>query len=349
MSDDRPRRRGLLLPFVLLVAVVVVHAIYWVVVSGQIRSNAEAWISAQEAAGYTVTHEGLKVGGYPFRFSLRAEAPEIAAPVADGGWRASVARLAASAQFYDLNHWILTPDGAAIVETVTEEGPARWRLTPQSARVSLSGSGGGTTRIGATIDTLVLEAETGPAPGIEQIDALNLSGFLSDDDRLAVRVQADGVRFASGLMDARIESAFDREAQVVRLDAVVTEFAALARSGDPADWRLAGGAFEINQAQLVWGAADVSGSGQITLDDALLPSGRLSLVVTDPETLIAALVEAGLVFDEQGDALRLAALMAPRRDGGIALPFRLQDGAIFLGPARLGDFARRANAPVDGE
>ena len=346
--SDRPRRRHLILPFALLAVVVVVHAIYWVVVSGQIRSSAQDWITAQESAGYTITHEGLSVAGYPFRFSLRAEAPRIAAPQAEGGWQVSLARLAATAQFYNLTHWILTPDGAAVVEAITGDGPARWRLTPRAASVSLSGSGGATTRIGATIEELVLEAEEGPAPGVEQIGALNLSGYLSADDTLALRVQADRLRFAPGMLDAGLEAAFDREAQVLRMDALVTEFAALARAGDPADWRRAGGVFDINQAQLMWGAADMSGSGRLVLDAAFLPQGRLSLVVTDPETLITALVDSGLVHDEQGDALRLAALMAPRREGGIALPLRLQDGAFFLGPARLGSFSAPREA-VDGE
>jgi len=43
------------------------------------------------------------------------------------------------------------------------------------------------------------------------------------------------------------------------------------------------------------------------------------------------------LWGADGFALRLFALMAPRRDTGIALPFRLQDGGLFLGPARIGD------------
>jgi hypothetical protein len=348
MSSDRPKRRHLLIPFGVLLAVIVIHAVYWLVVSGQIRSEADGWIDRQEAAGYVIDHQGLSVGGYPFRFSLRAAAPDIAAPEAEGGWRAQVDRLAATAQIYNLNHWILTPDGEAVFEAVTEDGPARWVAGFESARLSISGADGVTTRVGASATGLTLAAETGPAPAVEAVGALNLSGFLGEEDVFVMRLQADQLRFAEGQLDEGLEAAFGRSAELWRMEAGVTEFDALARAGDPAEWRRAGGVLDITRAQLIWGAADVSGSGQIALDADLLPTGRLSVVVTDPETLIDALVAAGLVHDEQGEALSLAALMAPRRDSGIALPFRLQDGAVFLGPARLGTFAQR-EAAVDAQ
>lgn len=344
MTADRPRRRTLLIPFGILLAVIIVHAVYWVVVSGQIRDQADAWIARQEAAGYVVSHGGLRVGGYPFRFSLRAADPDITAPEDEGGWRIRADRVAATAQIYDLNLWVLTPDGAVSLEASTASGPARWIAGFDTAQISVAGARGVTSRIGATIEALTLTAETGPAPAVDAIGALALNGVAGEDDSFTLRVQADDVRFAAGVLDAPLEAAFSREVELARMEAVVTEFSALARAGDPAEWRRAGGLLDIRRAQLIWAAADMSGSGQIGLDDDMLPEGRLSVVVTDPETLIGALVAGGLVHEDQGDALSLAALMAPRRESGIALPFRLQGGAVFLGPARLGTFAERSEA-----
>jgi hypothetical protein len=344
MSQDRPGRLSLLIPFGGLLAVIAIHAAYWVIVAGQIRNQADDWIAQQEAAGYAISHGGLSVGGYPFRFSLRATSPQIAAPEAEGGWRAEAGRLAATAQIYDLNHWILTPDGGLAVEAMTSTGLARWGASFESARVSLSSTRGVTTRVGASVTGLALVSEAGPQPAVESVAALNLTGFVGDEDVFVLRVQADRLVMAETQLDDELEAAFGREAELWRMEAVVTQFDALARAGDPVEWRRAGGVLDVTRAQLIWGAADISGSGQIALDADLLPAGRLSMVVTDPETLISALVEAGMVHEEQGDALSLAALMAPRREGGIALPFRLQDGAIFLGPARLGVFAERHTA-----
>jgi hypothetical protein len=60
------------------------------------------------------------------------------------------------------------------------------------------------------------------------------------------------------------------------------------------------------------------------------------LRVTDPDTLAEALVEAGLIPEQNREALRVAAMMAPRGPEGVSLPFRIRDGGVYLGPARLG-------------
>ena len=339
----QPRRAFLLAPFAVLVAAIALHGVYWVVVSGQIVDRAHRWIASQEAAGYAAEHGGISVNGYPFRFSLRVETPDLTAPDTEGGWRARVDRLAATAQFYDLNHWIITPDGTAIVEVATSRGSARYAIAAQSAQLSVSGSGGATTRVGASVSEVTLTAQQGPAPAVEAVGALALSGVVSPDDALILRVQADAVQFSEGVLTDAMSAAFGSQVNTFRMEAAVGRFSALARAGGLAEWRDAGGQLDIARTQLVWGVADLNGEGAIGLDEALLPAGRLSVVVTNPETLITALVQAGLVHDEQGEALRLAALMAPRREGGIALPFRLREGALFLGPARLGAFAEPAS------
>jgi hypothetical protein len=340
MSDRAPSRTVLFIPFLVLIIGVVLHAVYWTLAAAQIEQRALTWIETQEAAGYQVGYESLRVTGYPFRFSLRAEAPSLTAPEAEGGWSARVERLAASAQFYDLNHWIVAPDGLG---EVVGDG-VRYELSATTARLSLRARDGATSRIGASIENLTVTGPDGQAPAVRAIKSLALAGFLDEDDQLALRLQIDGLALGQGELDPALADAFGAEASLLRMDALVTQWAALARLSDPEEWRQAGGALVVNQAQLIWGPAELSGAGEIGLDADLLPVGRLSVVVTDPETLIGGLEAAGLVYDEQGEALRLAALMAPRREGGIALPFRLREGGIFLGPARIGDLVEREAA-----
>ncbi|XBQ14861.1 MAG: DUF2125 domain-containing protein [Oceanicaulis sp.] len=332
MSNSRMR---LIVPFLILLIVVLIHAIYWIVVAGGLDDRARRWIAAQEAAGYEIEHAGLRVGGYPFRFSLRAAEPRITAPQAEGGWTLELDRLAVSAQFYDLTHWIATLGGGARFVSEVDGETVSYLMTADLARLSLSSEEGATTQVGATIDNLTLVAEAGPPPAVQAAERVVLSGRIGEDDQFAFRLQADQAVLAEAAVSPQVERAFGRTAQVFRMDGALTEWSVLA-AGDPFAWTADGGAVVINAAQLVFGPADLNGAGEITLDPELRPAGRLSLVVTDPETLITALVESGLVHDEQGEALRLFALMAPRRDTGIALPFRLQDGGLFLGPARIG-------------
>ncbi len=337
MTDAKraPSRIVLFVPFVLVLVAAVLHAVYWTYTASQIEQRALAWIETQQAAGYDVAYEQLRVGGYPFRFRMHATAPQLTAPAGEGGWTARVERLSASAQFYDLNHWIVVADGEGSVLTDGE----LYTLNAEAARLSLRAREGRTSRVGASVEALTISGPEGREPAITAIGSLALSGRVDDEDQLLVGIDTQDLQLGEGALDRDLLEAFGREASVLRVDAAVTQWTALARRADPYEWRQAGGQLVINQSQLVWGPAELAGSGEIGLDADLLPEGRLSVVVTDPETLITALETAGLVVDEQGEALRLAALMAPRREGGIALPFRLRNGGIFLGPARIGTFA----------
>ncbi len=346
MNRTSPSRAALLIPFALLALVIAVHGAYWVYTSGQIRAAAHAWIEEQEAQGYDVAHEGLAVSGYPFRFSVRAVAPALTAPDAAGGWSIAYDRVAASAQFYNLNHWILVLDGRGEFATDVDGAPARYQIEAASLRLSVTGENGANTRIGAEAEALAVTALEGPEPAFARIERLALAGVLSNTDILRLRVDMSGAETGAGVMPERILGAFGGRAEEIRLLADVTVWSALAGSGDPLAWTRGGGALEVNQALLDWGPAQATGSGRLRLDERLSPEGRLSVVVSNPERLASALVAAGLVNEEQAQALRLAALMAPPRQDGIALPFRLQDGAVFLGPARLGG-ARRAAAEPD--
>ena len=336
-SSRAPSRLALLAPFAVLALIIAIHAAYWMVVSGQIRTQSQAWIADKQSSGYQIAHDGLRVGGYPFRFVVTLDAPDIEAPLADGGWRARFDQAAASAQFYNLNHWIVTLGQTGSLDTVIDGETARYALSADEARLSLRAADGATQRLGAEVRNFAIAALEGPPPAVARIERLVMTGFAGENDQLLARIQTEGTVFDSSALEPGLREAFGDTAQLFRLDAALSDFSALARAGDPLAWTRAGGVLHVNQAQLDWGPAALSGEGDLTLDDLLRPAGRLSVVVSDPESLITALEAAGLVHDEQGAALRLAAMMAPRREAGIALPFRMQDGGLFLGPARIGE------------
>jgi hypothetical protein len=334
-------RLGLIIPFGIAFLLIGLHGIYWVIVSSQIDTRAHDWIAVQEQAGYSAGYDNLSVGGYPFRFTLRADNPILTAPGNEGGWTATINRLEASAQFYNLNHWILTFGTDAMLDMPSQAGETeRYRLTNETARFSVVLSNGQTSRIGAELNQLAIEALSGQSPLVQSIGSGRLNGFVTDQDVFRLRFQIEDAGINPDRIPQSVIDEFGTTADFVRVQSNFTQWSALA-TAQPWTWREADGQLNVEMAQLVWGAADLQGSGAIGLDRELLPEGRLSLVVTDPNTLISALVDSELVYSEQGEALRLFALMAPRRESGIALPFRLQDGGLFLGPARLGAFAPR--------
>ena len=201
--------------------------------------------------------------------------------------------------------------------------------------------------MGASLTALDIVSESGPRPSVQRIDQLDVSGLVTDEDVLFAALMGEGIVLAEGELDPEISGTFGETIDRVQLNASMSAFGALIQSGDPANWRQAGGAINIEGAGLVWGPADLFGDGELSLDDNLMAEGRLSIGVIDPETLITALVDGALVQENQGEALRLAALMAPRREGRITLPLHLRDGGVYFGPARLGSFA--TSAPGEAE
>lgn len=335
--ERKSSRLGLYLPFGALGLAIVLHALYWVVMSGQIRTAAQTWIEDKIEAGYAIDYAEMKVRGYPFRFTIHLTEPEVSAPVTDGGWRLSLNTAAASAQFYSLDHWIVTLGQTALLDTRIDGERSQYALTNEKARFSLMTRRGVTSQIGAEINALTITAQAGPAPIIASIERFAMNGRLTEGDEFISGFAIETARFDDSQLDNPLQSAFGETVALFQLDSVLTEFDALSQAGDPLDWSRAGGSLVIRQTRLDWGPAALAGSGDVTLDSQIRPVGRLSVVVSDPESLISALEAARLVYDEQGAALRLAAMMAPRRDEGIALPFLLQDGGLFLGPARIGE------------
>lgn len=329
-------RTKLLWPIAAIIGLFVLYSAYWVVASGQIRKGVNEWIADKENAGYQIDHAGLHIGGYPYRFQIRLVEPHFRAPQSDGGWDARLQELSANAMPHDLSHWIVAFGGPLLLEDYASEG-SMIEVTGSDARISLVYSvTGETERVGAEFRDLVVTTHVGSPPDIRSVDELLMSGAVDEEDGLRMRLAVSGVRAAPGVLEPDVERAFGDTARTARVDLEVTHWSALADGANAIAWRDAGGALQIADAELEWGPAHITGNGDFTIDSLARPDGRLSLRVTDPDTLADALVEAGIVPRENEQALRLAAMLAPRGPDGVALPFRIHDGGIYLGPVRLG-------------
>lgn len=331
-----PSRIALIAPFAALVLVIALHTAYWIYAAGEIKAWARDWIIEQEMAGYEIAHGPMQVSGYPLRFTLDVREPDITAPPGDGGWQARFARLSASAMPWNFDHWIVTLGGPLMLAAEAGGDPALYQASAGLARLSVNSSRSGTQRIGIELEDFALDALQGPAPAISGLGRFALTGQIGADNRLSARLDASDIAFAPALFEPRFAATFGETARNFRFEGAITHWDTLAREGDAAAWAGAGGQLLIAGTALEWGPADLGGTGEIGLDLLMRPAGRLSVIISDPDSLVEAMVAAGLVEPGQGDALRLAAMMAPRRETGIALPLRFQDGGIFLGPARIG-------------
>lgn len=337
-SGGPPSRRRLFLPFVGAGVLLAAYTIYWFIAAGRIEDEARAWIAGQEAAGYRIEHGGMRVGGWPFRLSLRVDAPDIAAPEGEGGWRARMDALAASALPYDLNHWILAFDGPA--ELTSPNGTHV--LDANDARLSVRSGTAGISHVGAELAGLVVNTREGDPAPLTRLGRMTLSGELAEDDRLDVKLELSEASLDPEALPESLAEAFGPFAERIRLDAALSDWAMLAATVDPYAWTETGGRADIRASQVLWGPARLEGSGEIGLDSQRRPQGRLSLRIFETEALVEALTGAGLISSDEATMLNAAARFAAQEDGGVALPFRLEDGGVFLGPVRVGEVG-----PVD--
>ncbi|WP_019961076.1 DUF2125 domain-containing protein [Woodsholea maritima] len=327
-----PQRWKLYAPFIGFAVLVLLYTVYWFYAASEVKAEARAWIVEQEGYGYTITHDKLTVGGYPFRLNLIAEAPSITAPQAEGGWSARYDRLSATAMPYNFNHWILAFIGEGEVRTSEHQ----LGLAAERARLSFISRKGRFHELGVElIDLHITPSENANFP-IKALEQFELTSAVDNEDGLQTRLALQGLTL-QGQNDPSLITSLGERIEMARFDSRITHSQYLLDEANPESWRAHEGRLNLALLQVEWGNVRFGAQGDLALDDTARPEGRLSVLIEDPNAITDALVEARMLSRDQGDALRLAALMAPRREGGIALPFRLQNGALFLGPARLGD------------
>jgi hypothetical protein len=314
-----------------------IYAGYWYIVAGRIESGLHGWQQSQKAHKIDASWEGLRVTGFPFAF--RVEIAEAA--FRDRSWNPApelrVARLSAHTRPWEFDDWRLAaPDGFVVDLAAAGSRPAM-KLTVKSAEGALAtGAQGafwlwvGAHRIAAkapqavpirSADAWITQPATPPAKDTDP--NFGLAVAMRD-----IGVQSPPVSFAKTI---------DELALGLTVKGVLAP-GPLAQS--VAAWREAGGTIEIDNLRLRWGGLGVSANGTLALDRKLQPIAALSGGIEGFDTIFDALVAADQMTPEQAALVKIAlnSIARPGPDGKpqISAPFTIQNGKMYLGPARLG-------------
>ncbi|HAQ34622.1 MAG: hypothetical protein CMF74_10840 [Maricaulis sp.] len=326
-----------LMPFVGVLVVLVAYTVYWIYAQGQIRQSTLNWIDQQRASGYEITHEPVRIGGYPFRFEVRLSGISASTPGNDAGWSLQDGSVVAVAMPYDFAHWI-----AEIRDPVTLDlrGEGQYVLSAASARMSIRAGSASTQRIAIEIDDLDVETRSGNAASIRSMEHFRLISELTEDNTLQTRLAAGGLTIGDVVFDDDLLDELGHDIAALRLDLTVTQWSELARDARADLWREAGGVVEVGESGIDWGSVTMQAEGRVGLDAGDYPEGRVSLFILDPEALADVLVTSGIVSGDNENALRLLAQSAPRGERGTAVPLTLRRGGVYLGPVRIGNLER---------
>mgnify|MGYP001002793808 CR=1 FL=1 len=329
-------RRAVLLVAVLAVAAAGAYAAYWFHVAAELRKGIEAWAQDRRELGWRVEWDGLAVGGFPLTVEARLAAPRLASP-SGLDWLADAVTASAS------------PSDLTLV-TVTAAGPHHlaWRDGPQanitaemaSAVIDLTPSG--------RLDDASLVAQGVVAAidgGGEPVRMGSVAASLDPAAAPAAGHEDTAATFSLTVQDVSLppQTGLLMDRTIALVEAQGRLMGAIP-SGPPAEalaaWSADGGTVELDRLAVDWAPLALEAEGTLALDPALQPLAALSARVRGHGELMDRLAAAGVMEPGAANAAKIVLSLLARPDSrgrpAIRVPVTLQDGALYLGPAKVG-------------
>lgn len=328
-----PVRRIIALFAAALVVAGLGYTAYWFHAAATLRKSLEGWAEARRAEGWQVGWDELRTGGYPLHLRLELAAPRVVA--ADGrAWRGDT--LSANAAPFDWTRLRLTTAGrhqvaAGGVEAVLDMDSAR-------ADVNLDHDG---TLEDATLLVSHLTAATANA------EPLRVGGLVLTWDPLPV-ARPDHttatVRFSATAHDVVLPALpglpLDR---AIGLAEVTGRVMGAVPDGPAAEalarWSAEGGTVELDHVTLEWAPMALEAQGTLALDPTGQPLASLTTRMRGFGPLMDRLADSGAIPADTASAAKMVLLLMAKPDAkgrpAVPVPVSLQDGSLFLGPARV--------------
>ena len=338
----RPTRFSLA-AFALLLVLLGAYTAYWLIIAEQIKSGVTAWAQAERAEKIDVRWESIGVGGFPFacRVSLKTAtlrdrrlnpAPELRIPALSG-----------EARPWNFSNWRLyAPEGFSAALAAGGARPPAKLAARNVAGVVATGPQPNTI---LWLHLADIDAEAGEAIAVSMADAWVVLPAkppqVHTEPAIGVAVNLRQLKLASVI--PILGDTIDELALALSVKGAVPGGRLVQAISE---WRDAGGTIELDNLQVKWGELGSTASGTIALDRELQPMGGFSGAIQGYDQILAALVQSGRMRAAEAGLARLALAMLAKAgpDGkpAITTAFTIQNGQMFLGPAKLGKAPRIA-------
>ncbi len=337
-----PKRLGLA-ALILLLVVVGGYSAYWWIVSRRLEDGLAMWAQSLRSRQIDVSWKTLTVSGYPFAIDVElagavwrddsmAPAPEIRTPL-----------LAGTARPWDFANWRLSASRGLSGDLAGQGSRPALTIAAKIGTGAVS-----VARDGGAAIWLNLRDVTADAGEPVRVDLAHGWFVLPATPPASHAEPAIGV--AADLREVRLSTATPALGGTIdRLAFGLTLKGALPGGPLPqalAAWRDAGGTIELNNLRLDWGGLGATATGTIALDRNLQPIGGFSGAIEGYDQVLTALVQSGRMRASDAGLARLALTIlgkaGPDGKPQIATSFTVQNGQMFLGPAKLGPAPRIA-------
>jgi hypothetical protein len=336
----RPTRFGLVVLAALLV-IAGAYSAYWFIVAGRIKQGVAAWAQSVRAEKIDVSWRQVRVNGYPAAFRVEFEAPslrdnglvpmpELRAPLFVG-----------TARPWDFANWRLTASEGFSGEFIGPDGRKPLQMSAHAANgvVSVEPEGGW---------KLWVRSEDTSIEAAEQVRMSSADTWVIVPHRLPSGHTEPAVALAVSARQVRLPAPMGPLGGTIDdLDFGITVKGVIPGgklTQAMAAWRDSGGTIELDNLHLKWGPLGATAAGTIALDQELQPIGGFSGAIQGYDQILTALVQSGRLRATDAGLARIALTMLAKAgpDGRpeIRTAFTIQNGEMFLGPAKLGKAPR---------
>ncbi|HTZ79149.1 MAG TPA: DUF2125 domain-containing protein [Stellaceae bacterium] len=304
----------------------------WFWSAHRIPAEIAAWAQRERQAGASVNWQSLSVGGFPLRLRVSLAGVTYGRSAGPPLYTATAPRLDGSAWIWNWGRWTISaPEGAALAVPASDLRPALdARAADVTGAVTVSGDGTDLAFTATGVAGSGFEAATTAVHLV--LPAAPAGNHLESDGTLAVDVLHLSLPAEVPALGRVIDEVSARATLKGVIPAGPTP-EALAR------WRDDGGTLELQLTRLVWGPLQANADGTLALDQQLQPEGAMRATIVGPGAIPDAMVASGAMRPNDGQLAKIAlGLMSKPGANGtpqVTLPARVQNGNLYLGPARL--------------
>jgi hypothetical protein len=324
-----------------LLTVTGAYTAYWFVVAGRIEGGVADWAQARRADKIEFSWQKLEVSGFPAAFRVGF----AAAALRDGSVKPPpefhIPRLSGTARPWDLADWRLVAPEGFTGDLAPTGARAAAGLAVHTADGVLSIESDGGWKLWLAMRGIAVEAGARTQIGSAQTTITILPGLPRGNGEAgaALAVDASGIK-----LPAAVGPLGDTIDELDFGATVKGDFPSGKLADAAAAWRDAGGRVELDHLRLNWGSLGATATGTIALDQELQPIGGFSGAIQGYDQILTALVQNGQMRPTDAGLARIALTMLAKTgaDGKpeIKTAFTIQNGQMFLGPAKLGKAPR---------
>lgn len=367
VSPTRRRRWLVASPLILVLVLAAAWGGFWLYAVTQGEEILASWRQREAQAGRNYACGRQSIGGFPFRFELSCNQPSAEFASNDPKVAFKAERLHVAAQVYDPS-LLIAEIASPLTIAIAGEAPvqADWTLL----QISMRGRPPAPERVSMVVDGAAVGRSTGATrETVLQAKRIELHGRVASGTVMN-RPVLDVAMALTDLVAPRLHPMTQKPLDVTATG-VLRGFDNLRPLPLPARLRqlqAAGGRLEIKQARVHQGEVTAIAAGSLGLTSDGRLDGELNVTVAGLDRVLPLLGIDELVPQNSNIAGALGALdrlvpglgqVARKRAGAglvaglsllgrpaelegrkaLALPLRFVDGAIFLGPLRVGEIA----------